>query len=57
MQLHKSAAYIRYRNIELCEFHEPDLGNTLTAIATRSVYGHERDIFKKFQLLKGEKND
>lgn len=47
--------YIRCRGIELREFHEPDLDNALTAIATRPVYGQERNIFKKFQLLKGKK--
>lgn len=37
-------------------FHEPDLGNSMTSIATRPVHGQERCFFRKFQLLKGARS-
>lgn len=32
-------------------FHEPDIGNQLTAIATEPVCGPQRKRFRRFQLL------
>lgn len=32
-------------------FEEPDIGNQMTAIATRPLCGKERDFFKRYQLL------
>jgi hypothetical protein len=34
------------------EFREPDIGDELTAIATRPLYGDERRFFKKYQLIR-----
>jgi hypothetical protein len=33
-------------------FHEPDIGNQATALATEPVYGDDRKYFKKYRLLK-----
>ena len=33
-------------------FREPDMGNEMTAIATGPLYGDQRDMFKRYQLLK-----
>lgn len=33
-------------------FYEPDIGNQLTAFATEIVAGEQRNLFKKYQLLK-----
>ena len=54
MDLLYSAAKIEAHNIEFSIFYEPDIGNTPTAIATRPVYGQERKVFQKFQLMQGE---
>ena len=40
------AHYIRYS-----AFREPDLGDSLTAIATEPVDGDTRRLFRKFPLL------
>lgn len=33
-------------------FREPDIGNQKTAIATRPLYGEEREFFKRYQLMR-----
>lgn len=40
--------------IRFQEFKEPDMGNSLTAIATCPLYNDERNFFKKFQLFRGQ---
>jgi hypothetical protein len=37
---------IRYR-----AFYEPDLDGQLTAVATEPVFGHQRHVFRQYQLL------
>lgn len=32
-------------------FREPDIGNQVTAIATKPLVGEEREFFKRYQLL------
>ena len=32
-------------------FHEPDIGDQLTAFATEPVSGEQREVFCKYQLL------
>lgn len=37
--------------IAVREFIEPDIGNQMTAIASRPVFGDERRHFRRFRLL------
>ena len=37
--------------IEYKVFKEPDIGNEITALATRPLYGEERKIFERYMLL------
>ena len=38
-------------DIDHVTFREPDIGNQMTAIATRPLSHGERDYFKKYQLM------
>ena len=40
-----------HMDLEHVVFREPDIGNEMTAIASRPVMGDEREYFKKYQLL------
>ena len=42
------------KGILLAPFYEPDLNNSLTAFACKSVSGDDKKIFSKYKLL-GEK--
>ena len=44
--------YIRSKNIQVKEFHEPLFDNEITAISTVPVSQQDREIFKKYQLYK-----
>lgn len=44
--------YFKNNNIPFIEFREPDLLNQLTSLATTVLYGDQRRLMKKFQLLK-----
>lgn len=37
--------------IDHITFREPDIGNEMTAIATKPLIGEERAYFKKYQLM------
>jgi hypothetical protein len=51
-ELHKAVGRIRERGIQCREYREPDRGLQQTAVATEPVYGEQRKLFRKFQLLK-----
>jgi hypothetical protein len=52
-KLNQVGEYLLDKNIQYTPFREPDIGNQLTAIATCPLYGDQRNIMRKFQLLKG----
>lgn len=51
-KLQKCCEELSERGIQFKEFREPDIGNQLTAIASKPLFGKDRDAFKRFQLLK-----
>jgi hypothetical protein len=51
-KLRSSLAYVQEKGIPCRLFHEPDRNNEATAFATAPVYGDDRKLFKKFQLIK-----
>ena len=51
-QLLRWQAKITQAGIAVCAFREPDLDNTLTAIATEPVCGEDRRLFRQLQLVK-----
>lgn len=51
-QLIRAAAELEAKGIEIKRFHEADLGNQLTAFATKPLIGEERKTMRKFQLIK-----
>ena len=44
-------------NVRLVIWREPDINHEITAIATEPIFNEKRKLFKKLQLIKGEKND
>lgn len=42
---------IQSAGIKVQKFHEPDIGGQLTAIATESLSGDRRKLFKRYRLL------
>jgi hypothetical protein len=46
--------YLLSQDIDYCPFHEADLDNQLTALATEPIVGEKRKLFKKFQLLRSK---
>ena len=44
---------LQHTDIQHVRFHEADLNNSLTAIATSAIAGESRKFFRKFKLLKG----
>lgn len=50
--LHKARLSLVNNKIQHVHFYEPDIGNELTAIATKAVWGDDRKIFRKYKLMK-----
>jgi len=49
---------LQSQNLDLTIWREPDLNNEITAVAIGPVTSkEERKLFKKFQLMKGDKNE
>lgn len=42
---------LKEQGIDFQLFHEPDIGNQATALASRPLIGKQREAFKRFQLL------
>lgn len=45
---------MKQAGIGVCAFREPDLDNSITALATEPVSGEDRRFFRSLQLVKGE---
>lgn len=52
-KLNDAIKYLHDNKIKFCTFREPDIGDELTAIATEPLYGDDRKIMNKFQLMRG----
>lgn len=50
-RLQKTREYLTNNSVRHTCFHEPDIGDQLTAIVTEPVTGERRKLFRKFQLL------
>jgi hypothetical protein len=48
----KALSLIQSKQIPFVQFREADLGDELTAVAAGPVYGSDRSVFKRFQILK-----
>ena len=53
-QLSKWANKLNRLDIAHKVWREPDLGNTITSIASEQVFGEQRKFFRDLQLLKKE---
>lgn len=53
VDLTKAAYRIQEHGIPAHVFHEPDIGNEATALATSPVNGESRKIFRKYPLWNG----
>lgn len=51
-RLHHELEKLRSLGIEIAEWREPDLNNSLTAIATGLISEDQRHPFRNFQLLR-----
>jgi hypothetical protein len=45
------AQRVQEQGVKVKGFFEPDIGNQMTAFATEPVWGDQRDLFRKYQLL------
>ena len=52
-QLETVQKRLQEQNIRFVSFHEPDIDDQLTSIATEPIFGDDRKFFRKYQLLKG----
>jgi 7-keto-8-aminopelargonate synthetase-like enzyme len=50
-KLKSLAQRVQDQGIRVRPFYEPDIGNQMTAFATEPVFGVNREIFRKYQLL------
>ena len=51
-KLKNAISRLQDNNVFFKEFREPDIGHQLTAVATEPIYGDDRKIFRKYQLIK-----
>jgi hypothetical protein len=47
-----SAVDLDWARIRYIFFEEPDINNECTALCTEVIYGEQRKVFKKYELLK-----
>lgn len=52
-KLNQISEELSQKGIRFSSFHEPDIGNQMTAIASEPLKLERRDAFKRFQLLRG----
>jgi len=50
--LHKTIEYLRECGVRYRTFVEPDRNDETTALATEILYGEQRKILRKYQLLR-----
>jgi Peptidyl-tRNA hydrolase PTH2 len=50
--LEKAIDFLKKNDIVYYGFREPDIGNTLTAVATAPINEDKRSLFRKYQLLR-----
>jgi hypothetical protein len=50
-ELEEAKAKLASRSVEFVEFYEPDLGDSLTAIATRPIKEHRKRFLKHYRKL------
>lgn len=55
-KLKQVARRLKDGGVKFRGFYEPDLGNQMTALATKPLYGIEREFFEQFQLFRGSYN-
>lgn len=51
-KLHQVINYLNDKSIRYAPFHENDMDNQLTALATEPLSIKDKNVFRKFQLLK-----
>ena len=52
-ELYRLCNKIQRSEIRFTFFEEPDIGNSLTAIATEPIFGRDRKIFAHLHLMEG----
>lgn len=51
-RLHRVRKYLIDQGVKHVQFHESDLDDQLTALATEPIQGDRRQLFRKYQLIK-----
>lgn len=51
-KLHQARQFLMDNGIKHCHFYERDLDDQLTSLATGPIFGEQRKLFRKFQLLR-----
>lgn len=52
-RLNRARKYLVDNGVQHTYFYESDIGNELTALATEPIHGERRELFNKYQLIKG----
>lgn len=52
-KLQDAISFLYDNGVKISVFKEPDIGNQMTALATEPLYGVNRKIMNKFQLMRG----
>ena len=52
-KLQDAITFLYDNNVKISVFKEPDINNQMTALATEPLYGVNRKIMNKFQLMRG----
>lgn len=52
-KLYDVITHLKSLDLDYSEFREPDIGNELTAVVSQPIPESQKNIFRKYQLLKG----